>query len=1455
LPAGKHTQSGLGGISYGEMAVIMAYGETGRKQPKSESNPNAHCPQLLLALNQAAQAVQRSHTPEEVYRIVGQEMVKLGFHAVILELTADRKSLILQYLTLEPAQLKEAAKLAGVSTEQLRISLETGGFFSRILKENKAVYAAKAQETVCEALPDATRQSTSQILSILGFRQGIYIPLIIGGRVEGLLLIVGANLIREDIPAVTLFANQMCIAIENSRRYQTSQNHSLELEERIEERTTALRASEKHFRALIENSAEAISLVDAKGTVLYDSPSYEKILGYRPDDRRGKVTFDLVHPDDREPLLKLFEELLQKKDQVVLPPVRVRHADGSWRWIEGTAQNLLTEPGVGAIVINFHDITERKRMDQAICLMSDAQHQIARMTDPAEIYSLVGERIHEIIGDGYVAISTLDEQLEAMRLIGLFGFGDLYRNLVRTFKVDPLKMIFYLKDRTDEELGLFRSGILENMKGGLYQVLSRKVPKTICDAAEKELRITDIYTMGFVWKDLHSGSLFILAKGDLAPYRDIIETIVTQAAISLQRIRSETELRRSEELLREAQRVAHIGSWVWNVPNDRLEWSEEMFRIFGIEKEKATGKLIDIVSRVIHPEDRAALEKANFLSGEGKPAPLEYRVIRSDGSMRVVRSETGMVIRDGDGKPAVITGIAQDITERKLAESALRESEARFSKVFHASPGNTAIVRLRDNIIIDVNEAWQHMTGYTREEAVGHSPLELGIWVNPSQREKYVQLLVKNSAVDGFEHQLRSKTGKIHNVLVFAEMIELAGEPCMLSMSLDITQRKEAEEALQSSEERLRSVLQTASDAILMVDSDIQIRFWNNAAESMFGYASDQVIGKPLTMLIPERFHGQFRLQLHPKATTGQLVLSGKPMEIMGVCKDGSEFPAEISLSSWKIREGGYFTAIFRNISERRRAEEEKQRRLQELEGINRVSTALRTAQSLEEMLPILLKETLALLNSDAGAIWLYDPAKDILQQTVSSGWFFDLKKKTVGPGEGIPGAVLQTKKTRLFADFSNDPALRENVSNGQIPAGWGGACLLIRATQETIGVLCISVRLPRQLTPEELNLLATVSEIAGNAINRTRLFEQTKRQLKRLASLNAIDNAITTSLNLKVTLSFLLDQVTGQLQADASCVLLRNSETMFLEYAADRGFRGRAITSTRLRLGEGQAGTAAYENRLIHIPDLNDTPLTHPERIAGEEFVSYFAVPLTSKGKVKGILEIFFRTSFTPDPEWSSFLDVLARQAAIAIDNTELFNDLQTANLKLALAYDATLDGWSRAMDLRDRETEGHSQRVMEITLDIAHQMGMSGEELIHIRRGALLHDVGKLGVPDEILLKPDKLTDEEMAVMRRHPMLAYEMLMPIEYLRPSLDIPYCHHEKWDGSGYPRGLKGEQIPLAARIFSIVDVYDALSSDRPYRKAWPQEKVLSYIRERSGMDFEPRIVEMFLQVIGKYTRE
>jgi putative nucleotidyltransferase with HDIG domain len=285
--------------------------------------------------------------------------------------------------------------------------------------------------------------------------------------------------------------------------------------------------------------------------------------------------------------------------------------------------------------------------------------------------------------------------------------------------------------------------------------------------------------------------------------------------------------------------------------------------------------------------------------------------------------------------------------------------------------------------------------------------------------------------------------------------------------------------------------------------------------------------------------------------------------------------------------------------------------------------------------------------------------------------------------------------------------------------------------------------------------------------------------------------------------------------------------------------------------VGESTSGQKALEYHLVQALDESDADEKsgYAEIMQKEGFESYYSVPLIAKGQIKGVLDVFHRTPLNPDQDWFNFLETLAGQAAIAIDNTTLLEDLNHTNIDLTQAYDTTLEGWSRALDMRDHETEGHTRRVAEITVKIAREMGVPEEELVHIRRGALLHDIGKMGIPDNILLKPGPLDEHEWEIMHSHAKRAYDLLHPIEYLRPALEVPLHHHEKFDGTGYPDGLKGSEIPLPARIFAVVDVWDALTSDRPYRKAWTAKKSLNYVKDQSGKHFDPDVVKVFLEQI------
>ncbi len=441
--------------------------------------------------------------------------------------------------------------------------------------------------------------------------------------------------------------------------------------------------------------------------------------------------------------------------------------------------------------------------------------------------------------------------------------------------------------------------------------------------------------------------------------------------------------------------------------------------------------------------------------------------------------------------------------------------------------------------------------------------------------------------------------------------------------------------------------------------------------------------------------------------------------------------------------------------------------------------------------------------------------------------------------GDGWLEAVHTDDKEKVIKDWRESTLLKKETS------------LDYRFTRPDGTIAWVIGRAVPEINSENqiVGYIGTITDIT----ERKQAEGKAQAQLQRLEALHRIDMAITAGLEVNISLGLLLEQLLSILTVDAAVILLFEHHTRLLRYAVSRGFRTNAIQHTQLPIGSGHAGRAALERRVVHIHDLANSPdeLARSLSLADEGFKSYFAIPLITKGRITGVLEVLQRSFLSLDPEWVNFIKTMANRAAIAIEDAQLVNELQRSNLELAMAYDATIEGWSRALDLRDKETEGHTQRVTEKTLELARLMGLPDDELVHIRRGALLHDIGKMGVPDGILFKTGTLTDDEWEIMRKHTTFAYEMLSPIRYLKSAgIDIPYCHHEKWDGTGYPRGLKGEQIPITARIFTIVDVWDAITSDRPYRSAWTKERAIEYIKEQSGKQFDPRVVDAFLMFIA-----
>lgn len=661
---------------------------------------------------------------------------------------------------------------------------------------------------------------------------------------------------------------------------------------------------------------------------------------------------------------------------------------------------------------------------------------------------------------------------------------------------------------------------------------------------------------------------------------------------------------------------------------------------------------------------------------------------------------------------------------------------------------------------------------------------------------------------------------------------QISGELLLRSIRHAI-QRDEADRLLRESREQYQSLVDMMPDAIL-VHQEGKIVFVNPATVSMLGAEGPEaLLGQDMLSVVHPDYHPIAKERMRGVASG----VSQKVLEEKFVRLDGRIIDVEVTGSPLSFQDKPATQIIFRNITERKQRE-------REIEAVAALSSGLRGARNLDEILPVTLKQAVASMAALQGTITLMRPG---------SGDHFIAAGYGDGPlpvGQVIPaGSGLTSQVVASGMPYVNN-AFRSNPDPATIkfPELVPTETLVIvpiRAEDEVIGTLGLGGE--KQIELSDIRVLSAICDIGGAAIHRAMLYEQTQRRLQHLRSLREIDTAIATSLDLAISLDVVLKQVIAELRVDAAAVLLLDEE-LVLRFAAGRGFKTDLIQKTRLPFGTGLAGHAVKERSIVEAPDLASQNLwMRKEFAAAEGISSYYVAPLIAKGRVIGVLETFHRSIQSRDAEWREFLLTLAGQAAIAIDNVTLFNDLQRSNADLREAYDRTIEGWAHALSLRDMETIEHSRRVTEMTVHLARALGMPEEQLEHVRRGALLHDIGKMSIPDSILGKTGPLDEAEWEIMRRHPTYAFEMLSPIEFLHAALPIPMSHHEKWDGSGYPQRLKERDIPLEARIFAIVDVWDALTTNRPYREAWPKDKVAKYLREQTGKHFDPGIVEAFFE--------
>jgi len=822
------------------------------------------------------------------------------------------------------------------------------------------------------------------------------------------------------------------------------------------------------------------------------------------------------------------------------------------------------------------------------------------------------------------------------------------------------------------------------------------------------------------------------------------------------------------------------------------------------------------------------------------------------------------------------------------AQQALHQEQQRSQKYFDLA--HVILVALdKEGTITQINRQGCELLGYSREELIGKNWFDLAL--PDAEREDvagvHQKVVSGKSGSQGYhENPVVSRDGKEHIVSWRnAALVDEAGETVgALSSGLDITERVRDEQALKRQLEEMKVVhaVATAGASATSVDELIAAAtqvVGETLYPDHFGVLLLDAEGKTLQAHHSYRGISEEYLQATmtiDQGVSGKVVRTGKPLRLDDVRDESTYFDIDQTMHSEvcvPLEVGGRIIGVvnaesaqlgaFSENDERlmitlagqlataiarvRLFEEERVRR-QEADALRQAAAAITSSLNISKVLDEVLLQLENVVNYDSAAVVLKE--QDSIHIVAARG-FPDASRVLdthYEPGNSLFDLIDQDLEPLILADASSDDRF-EDWGDYQYTRGWMGVPLIVRGA--VIGYLTIDSREKDAYGEREKKLALAFGSQAAIALDHARLFEETARRLENIAALRAIDLAITSSLDLRVTLGIILDHSLDQLKIDACSIYLLNPHTQILRFAASRGFHTGALRPLSLRLGEGYAGRAALERSTVHIPNLSEVGEQDGEAsaLAREGLVSYHAVPLVAKGDVKGVLEIFKRNVYRPDKYWQEFLEAIAGQAAIAIDNATLFDNLQRSRIELELAYDTTLESWVKALDLRDPQAAAHTERTTKMALQLAKRFGVPDGELIHLRRGAMLHDIGKLVVACEILNKSDPLSKDEWELIQKHPEYAYEILSSIKYLQPALDIPYCHTEHWDGTGYPRGLEGEQIPLAARIFTVAKVFDALLMDRPYRKAWSREKALQYVREEAGKHFDPDVAEAFLQMI------